>query len=141
MDFEDHSIERDVGSINEAKGTPIKHLKNKESKGRVCDSHDKEKEKEKEKETDTCDEDSYKKDSLDDNPEPESVDVRANVTKKEEVLCNKREAIGPKSRLIKKQPDDIHLIFKTSQVSEAKNSNMLIIVGPTVVLIQTVFLF
>ena len=117
MDFEDHSIERDVDSMNEVKGVPIKHLKNKESKDRVCDNHDK---KEKEKETDTCDEDSYKKDSLDDNPEPESVEVRANVTKNEEVSCNKREAIGSKSRLIKKQPDDIHLIFKTSQVSKEK---------------------
>ena len=119
MDFEDHSIERDVDSMNEVKGMQIKHLKkNKESKDRVCDSHDKDKEKDKEKETDTCDEDSYKKDSLDDNPEPESVEVRANVIKNEEVSCNKREAIGSKSRLIKKQPDDIHLIFKTSQVSE-----------------------
>lgn len=134
MDFEDHSIERDVDSINEVKGMPIKHLKNKESKGRVCDSHDKDKEKE--KETDTCDEDSYKKESLDDNPEPESVEVRANVSKKEEVPCNKRDPIGSKSRLIKKQPDDIHLIFKTSQVSQDW-----IIVASIVALLQAAFLF
>jgi hypothetical protein len=111
MDFEDHSIERFANSMEIVDDMPIKHVLSKESRDMVCDGHD----KEKDKETDICDEDSYKKDSPDDNPESESVEVRTQRIKNEDVPLTNRVG-GSRRRHITKQPEDIHLIFKTSQV-------------------------
>ena len=122
MDFEDHSIERDVDNMTTEKELPVKHVisqQRKECQDMARDSHY----KDKDKEADTCDEDSYKKDSLDDNPEPESVELRAHVTKNEGIQLISR-AGGSKRRLLKKQAEDIHLIFKTSQVRRKKEKEM-----------------
>ena len=109
MDFEDHSIERHANSMDVVDDMQIKHFVSKEM---VCDSHD----KEKDKETDICTEDSYRRDSADDNPESESVEVRTQRIKNEDVQSINRGG-GSRRRHITKQPEDIHLIFKTSQVS------------------------
>ena len=112
MDFEDHSIERFANSMEVVDDLQIKHVVSKESRDMVCDGHD----KEKDRETDICDEDSYKRDSADDNPESESVEVRTQRIKNEDVPLTSRVG-GSRRRHITKQPEDIHLIFKTSQVS------------------------